>query len=320
MPARNTSIRSTHALLHTLGLRPRDCPYELSDGNGFGVLVPESFVGRMQRGNWYDPLLLQVLPQSEEALPQEGFVDDPVGDQDAMVVPGLIHKYRSRALVMTTTTCALHCRYCFRRNLPVSVARPDYRAIRRFVREHTEIDEIILSGGDPLMLSVRQLGTVMRGLSAIPTVRTVRVHTRVPVAAPHRVTAEVMDLLDRVGWSRTCVVVIHANCARELTGSAATAVSRLASRRVVVLNQAVLLKGVNDTADAQVALSRKLVALGVMPYYLHQLDRARGVGHFEVDERRGRRIMREVRQKLAGYAVPRYAREHPGAPSKTFLA
>jgi EF-P beta-lysylation protein EpmB len=264
-----------------------------------------------------DPLLLQTLAQGAEVAVQPGFSEDPVGDRQAARAPGLLHKYASRVLLMVSGVCAVHCRYCFRRAYPYDEApRTDEQwdaAIDVLAGDPT-IAEVIYSGGDPLTLGDARLARLTARLEAIPTLRRLRVHTRLPVVIPSRVTD---DLLDWLGGTRlAATLVIHANHAQELDGEVAEALGRLRRAGVTLLNQAVLLRGVNDSVDALAALSERLGDLGVIPYYLHQLDRVRGAAHFEVSLAEGRQIVEQLRRRLPGYLVPRYVRERPGDASK----
>ncbi|MBI1902295.1 MAG: EF-P beta-lysylation protein EpmB [Planctomycetia bacterium] len=283
----------------------------------FGLLVPRGFVARMQKGDPNDPLLRQVLPLDAETLDVPGFIADPVGDGDAKIAPGLLQKYAGRALLIVTGACAVHCRYCFRRHFPYSEAaergRPWEEAVAA-IRRDSAIHEIILSGGDPLTLSDGRLAALARRLAAIPHLTRLRIHSRLPIVLPERVCDEFLNWFAR---SRlTGVMVVHANHPAEIDDSVAAAFSRLASAGVPILNQAVLLRGVNDSSEVLAELCEKLADLRVMPYYLHQLDRVAGAAHFEVPQDEGLRIIAELRRRLPGYAVPRYVREVTGAPSK----
>jgi len=306
-------------MLADLRLDPNASPYELDLQPRFEFLVPGSYVARMQTGTWYDPLLLQVLPRAQETEPKTGYDADPVGDLHAMPVRGLLHKYRTRALISTTNTCAVRCRYCFRRELPPEAfiaVHTGFESVWEYIRARPRIEEVILSGGDPLMLPSDRLVSVFEALLAIPHVHTVRIHTRVPIVMPTRIDSRLLSILEHVDSERRCVVVVHANCAEELVHDCAETISRLRRTGVLLLNQSVLLRGVNDTVEALERLCRRLVALGVLPYYLHQLDRAKGAWHFEVPQERGRHLISQLRKLLPGYAVPRYVKEHPGEGCK----
>jgi L-lysine 2,3-aminomutase len=261
-----------------------------------------------------------VLPLSRELDYVPGFVTDPVGDAAATRQPGLLQKYQSRALLVTTGACAVHCRYCFRRHFPYDEGPRSIAAWQAAIDEiavDTSIHEVILSGGDPLTIIDDTLAELIDKLAAIPHVRRLRVHTRLPIMIPERVTAGLVGLL--TDTRLTPIVVVHANHANELDLPVAAALAKLSAAGIALLNQAVLLRSVNDTVEAQAALCERLVDLRVMPYYLHQLDRVAGAAHFEVPIEFGRNIVRELRARLPGYAIPRYVREVPGAASKSMI-
>jgi EF-P beta-lysylation protein EpmB len=287
---------------------------------GFPCLVPPSYLARIERGNPRDPLLLQVLPTGAEALPAPGFTADPVDEQTAALTPGLLQKYPGRALLIVTSACPVHCRYCFRRHFPYddrpSGAEPWEPALAA-LRADDSIEEIILSGGDPLTATDARLADLVAQLAAIPHLTRLRIHTRTPVMIPSRVTDELIAWL--TGSRLTPVMVLHANHVNELDADVATAIDRLRRAGVMLLNQAVLLRGVNDTIDAQCALSRRLIEIGVTPYYLHQLDRVAGAAHFEVAIDQGHALIAEMRRRLPGYAVPQYVQEQPGELHKVVL-
>lgn len=283
----------------------------------FPLLVPESFLARMRPGNPGDPLLRQVLPLDLEAEEVPGFTHDAVGDQDARKAAGLLQKYDGRALLITTGACAVHCRYCFRRHYPyVDDPRTlaDWEPALRVLREDPSIHEVLLSGGDPLMLTDARLGALIGQLEAIPHLRRLRIHSRLPIVLPERVTPELVHLLST--GRLTPILVVHANHPQELGGTCGDALRGLVRQGLTVLNQAVLLRGVNDDAEALYQLSEGLIDRGVIPYYLHQLDRVAGAAHFEVPEARGLELIAEMRRRLPGYAVPEYVREVAGAPFK----
>lgn len=288
----------------------------------FGLLVPRGYLARMRRGDPADPLLRQVLPLGDELQPAAGFTLDPVDDAAARRAPGLLHKYAGRVLLVVTGACAVHCRYCFRRHYPYddspkSLARWE-PALAEIAADPT-IDEVILSGGDPLVVVDELLEALVRRLEAIPHLRRIRIHTRLPIVLPSRVDAGLLRWFSSFGTRLTPICVMHANHANEFDAAAAAACDRLRRAGVMLLNQAVLLRGVNDTFEALAALSRRLVELGVVPYYLHQLDRVSGAAHFEVPEAVGLRLVEALRSQLPGYAVPRYVREVAGDESKRLL-
>lgn len=311
------AIRDPAVLIERLALGAEWIPSAERAARLFPLLVPESYLARMEPGNPHDPLLRQVLPLDAETHDTPGFVSDALDESSARRAPGLLQKYAGRALLITTGTCAVHCRYCFRRHYPYGDEprqmdhwEPAFGALAG----DASIHEVLLSGGDPLVLSDRRLAELCGRLEAIPHLRRLRIHTRLPIVLPDRVTPALVSLLQSTRL--TPVLVMHANHARELSGDCAAAVRTLVRAGLTALNQAVLLAGVNDTADAQTELCERLIDLGVVPYYLHQLDRVAGTAHFEVAEEAGRAIIAELRRRLPGYAVPQYVREEPGAAHK----
>ena len=314
------AVRDPDELCRLLDLPPVTARRAHPAARQFPLFAPRGFVARMRPGDANDPLLRQVLPRPEELSEAAGFVTDPVGDHAAVRQPGLLQKYRGRVLLIASGTCAVHCRYCFRRNFPYDAAPrsiEDWRPAIDEIAADATIHEVILSGGDPLMLVDAALAQLVEQIAAIPHVRRLRVHTRLPIVVPERVTDRLIVMLSK---SRlTPIVVVHANHANELDEHVANSLAKLADAGIVLLNQAVLLAGVNDTAEAQAALCERLVDLHVMPYYLHQLDRVNGAAHFEVPVEAGRHIIRQLRERLPGYAVPRYVQEVAGAANKTIL-
>lgn len=286
----------------------------------FPLLAPRGYVRRMRRGDPHDPLLRQVLPLEDELADLPGFVADPVGDAAAERSPGLLHKYTGRVLLVTTGACAVHCRYCFRRHFPYELAPKGVEAWRdalRLIAADNSIHEVILSGGDPLTLVDETLAELTEQIAEIPHIRRLRIHTRLPIMIPERVTDELLAWL--TGTRLTPVVVVHANHAMELDASVARAAERLATSGVMLLNQAVLLRGVNDSVQALSELSERLLDLRITPYYLHQLDRVAGAAHFGVPVAEGKQILEALRSRLSGYAVPKYVQEIAGEPSKSAI-
>ena len=306
-------------LVALLGLDPALIGPARQAAARFGLRVPRGFIGRMRRGDPDDPLLRQVLPLGAELDAAEGFVSDPVGDLASAAAPGVLHKYDGRALLVTTGACAVHCRYCFRREFPYGEhVGGRGRAALAAIAADSSLREVILSGGDPLSLSTARLAELSSALEAMPHLQRLRIHTRQPIVLPERVDAA---LLDWLGQQRLqTVIVIHANHAAEIDAAVAAALAALAARGATLLNQSVLLAGVNDTIEALESLSERLFAVGVLPYYLHLLDRVRGAGHFEVPQARAIALVDALRHRLPGYLVPRLVREEPGAGSKTPVA
>jgi EF-P beta-lysylation protein EpmB len=286
----------------------------------FPLLVPRGFVARMTPGDPRDPLLLQVLPREAEHAAAAGFTADPLEEARALVAPGLVRKYAGRALLLAAGGCAVNCRYCFRREFPYgeSGATPaGVAAAVEAIAADDSIHEVILSGGDPLLLDDVRLGRLVDDLASLPHVRRLRIHSRLPIVLPARITAELVAVLSSTRLA--CVVVVHANHPAELDGAVADGVAALAEARPLLLNQSVLLAGVNDSVDVLRALSERLIEIGVVPYYLHLLDRVRGTAAFAVDDSRAIAIHGRLREVLPGYAVPRLAREVPGDPAKVWL-
>ena len=285
---------------------------------GFRLRVPKAYIAKMRKGDIDDPLLRQVLPLMDENS-SDG-VTDPVGDLDAMQVPGLLHKYHGRVLLLTTGACAVHCRYCFRRHFPYGVANParsEWRQALDYIRDRDDITEVILSGGDPLVLDNAKLGEILQQLERIPHLKWLRIHSRLPVVLPARIDAPLLQLFNRSRFRIT--MVIHANHASELTNIEATALRALSESGVTLLNQSVLLKGVNDHIEALESLSKSLYEVSVLPYYLHLLDPVRGAMHFEVPRHRATALHAQLQTRLPGYLVPRLVQEIAGAGSKTAI-
>lgn len=330
--AMRRAIRSVAELRQRVGLPPESAGIAAAERD-FPTFVPLEFLDRIRPGDPRDPLLMQVLPSVEETLATGGFVSDPVGDSAARVAPQVLQKYFGRALVVTTGVCGVHCRYCFRREFDYSPAgstgiaqdnhrspddatlddRPWARSID-YLRKNDSIDEVILSGGDPLTLSDGRLDRLIGELESIAHVRRLRIHSRMPIVIPQRITA---PLVDRLRASRLATwMVIHCNHAQEIDPAVDAAIAQMVDAGIPVLNQAVLLAGVNDDASILATLCRELVNRRVQPYYLHQLDRVRGAAHFEVPVERGKALVEAIRAELPGYAVPTYVTEIEGAKSK----
>jgi EF-P beta-lysylation protein EpmB len=315
-----TAIRDPVELCRVLSLPPEYEPAAVRAAELFPVFVPRRFAAKMKPGDPHDPLLCQVLPLRDELTNAPGFTADPVGDVPATLAAGLIQKYHGRVLLITTGACAVHCRYCFRRHFPYSTtprSLADWQPALDLIAADSTVEEVLLSGGDPLTLVDGQLAQLAGRLAEVPHVRRLRVHTRLPILIPERVTRKLLAWLR--GTRLVPLVVVHANHPAELDAPVAAALGRLVDAGIPVLNQAVLLRGVNDDVEVLAELCRRLVNLRVMPYYLHQLDRVAGAGHFEVPIEQGRRLVARIRELLPGYAVPRYVQEIGGAPAKTVL-
>lgn len=326
------AVRSGDELLRRLGLNPEELStqqmlqtagIQFPDQDTlrrFPVLVPENFLARMTPRDLHDPLLRQVLPLGDESRVVDGFVHDAVGDLDARRTPGVLQKYAGRVLLIATSACAIHCRYCFRRDYPYSeVPRrlQDWQPALDEIASDASITEVIFSGGDPLMLNDSRLQVLCSAIDQIPHVERIRFHTRLPIVLPSRVTQELRALL--TGLRAQPIMVVHANHGNELVGDCVPALQSLVRSGIPVLNQAVLLAGINDTLDALETLCRRLINIGVMPYYLHQLDRVSGTAHFEADRAKGQQLIQQLAARLPGYAVPRFVQEIAGEPNKTAL-
>jgi EF-P beta-lysylation protein EpmB len=287
----------------------------------FPLRVPRELVARMRHGDASDPLLRQFAPTADEVRQAAGWTVDPLAEAEASPVPGVLHKYRGRVLLIVTGACPVHCRYCFRRHFPYgehALSEEGQERAIDYVRADTSIREVILSGGDPLSLDDDALAALEAKLSDVPHLRRLRIHTRWPIAIPARVNAA---LLDWLGGSRLRpLIVVHANHPAEIDDGVVAALGSLRGRGLTVLNQSVLLRGVNDSADVLCALSESLDGAGVLPYYLHLLDPVEGAAHFAVGEVEARELVRSVAARLPGYLVPRLVREEAGSPAKTLLA
>ncbi len=311
------AITDPLALLDFLQLDKNHFPECQQAGDDFKLKVPLSYARKMEPKNPHDPLFLQVMAQGKELFPSPGFVDDPVGDQTATMSPGLLHKYHGRVLLITTAACAVHCRYCFRRHFPYHEHQAIPAASIDYIRQHQEISEVILSGGDPLLLSDEKLAGLMDQLHTIGHLKRLRIHTRLPVVLPARITSSLIELLR--GSPLRVSMVIHANHANEIAADERHVLQQLSLAGISLLNQSVLLAGINDDADSLCQLSEQLFDAGVLPYYLHQLDRVAGAAHFSVTDTQALGLMAEMRRRLPGYLVPRLVREKPGEISKTPL-
>lgn len=286
----------------------------------FKLRVPRAFVDKMRVGDPLDPLLLQVLPHHLELEQHAGYVTDPLGEEAANQLPGVLHKYKSRFLLTLTGACAVHCRYCFRRHFPYQANLPkenDWLAMQQYLLDHPEINEVILSGGDPLTLSNRKLALWFERLESLPQIKTLRIHSRVPIVIPHRIDDEFLQLLANRKFQ--IVLVVHANHANELDDFTCAQLKSVAAQQIWVFNQAVILNKVNDSAACLVDLSQRLFQAQVMPYYLHVLDKVQGAHHFDMQPEKIDLIYQELLASLPGYLVPKLVREIAGENNKTPL-
>jgi EF-P beta-lysylation protein EpmB len=311
------AIRDPRELLRQLGLDPVELGVSDEAAGQFAVRVPQGFAARMRHGDRHDPLLHQVLPITDELKIVPGFSLDAVGDGAAKKATGVIQKYRGRALLVTTGSCAINCRYCFRRHFDYgteNAAREGWRDAVDAIAQDPDIDEVILSGGDPLSLATHKLVELTQALRQIPHLRRLRIHSRLPVVLPERVDDELVQWLGSLPWP--VAFVIHANHANEFDATVDAAMARLREAGATLLNQAVLLRGVNDSIEALQALSERSFAAGVLPYYLYQVDRVEGVAHFEVDDDTAKDLHAQLTARLSGYLVPKLVREISGDSSK----
>ncbi|GAB3513389.1 EF-P beta-lysylation protein EpmB [Pseudoxanthomonas daejeonensis] len=311
------AVRDPRELLAGLGLDAAAAGISDAAAASFPLRVPRGFIKRMRPGDLNDPLLRQVLPVGLEERVVPGFGLDAVGDGAAKKAEGVIQKYRGRALLVATGSCAVHCRYCFRRHFPYAeetAARDAWSAAVKAIAADPTIDEVILSGGDPLSLATPKLAELTARLAGIAHLKRLRIHSRLPVVLPERVDGELLQWLSALPWP--VAFVIHANHANEFDAQVDAAMARLRGAGVQLLNQAVLLRGVNDSVEALAGLSERSFAAGVLPYYLHQLDRVEGVAHFEVPDDEALSLHAALVARLSGYLVPKLVREVQGDTGK----
>jgi EF-P beta-lysylation protein EpmB len=312
------AISDPAELLHILELDPLLLPAARAAAALFPLRVPRSFVARMHKGDPNDPLLRQILPLGAETESVPGFVTDPVGDRAALKAPGVLHKYPGRVLLITTGACGVHCRYCFRRKFSYAAAGAgDWQPALDYLARDSSLSEVILSGGDPLVLSNRRLAELLIALAAIPHLQRLRIHSRQPVVLPERVDTGLLQLLSSSRLQ--LVMVLHANHPQEIDLAVTASLQRLTAAGVTLLNQTVLLKGINDSVAILAALSERMFKAGVLPYYLHVLDPVQGAAHFQVEEQQAVAIVEALRNSLPGYLVPRLVREEAGKSAKTLL-
>ncbi len=310
------SFRDLDALLEFCeidGLRT-----EIQANQEFTFRVTRYFASLIEKGNALDPLLLQVLPDAYELQMVDGYSEDAVGDRLSMPLPGLIHKYHGRVLLTLTGACAIHCRYCFRRHYPYSESNTDYcvnSEVVKYLSRHTEVNEVILSGGDPLMLSDQKLANLVTSLNQVPHIRSLRIHSRVLSVLPERVTQGLINTLHQ--FRGRVVFVTHINHPKEISEPNQTAFHLLSQQGYRLFNQSVLLKRVNDSPQTLAELSNKLFESHIIPYYLHRLDKVQGAAHFDLTAEESCRIYKQLRNRLPGYLLPAMVEELPGRASKT---
>ena len=307
-------------LCRYLHLSPDDLPISAAAAESFPLRVPLSFAACIEKGNAHDPLLRQILPINEELFNYQGYSNDPVGDIAAATQIGVLHKYHGRVLLINTGSCAINCRYCFRRNFPyadLQLSKQQEDAAIKTIQNDTSISEVILSGGDPLLLSESRLNRLIRQLDGIEHLKRIRIHSRLPIVLPARITDEFINTLTQS--PKQIIIVMHCNHANEINDRVIAAFNLLKNSAITLFNQSVLLKGVNDNAETLCELSEQLFSHGIIPYYLHLLDKATGTGHFEVSETEALGLIRQVQAALPGYLVPKLVKEQAGGASKQSL-
>jgi EF-P beta-lysylation protein EpmB len=313
-----TIIRDPQQLFEQLQLDLTKLPAAIQACQQFPLRVPQSYVARMEPGNPLDPLLLQVLPQGQELDYQPGFSTDPLEEANSNPRPGLIHKYHGRVLLVVSGGCAINCRYCFRRHFPYSDNNPGRKAWQdtlSYVADDPTISEVILSGGDPLAASDQLLSELVEQIAAIGHVKRLRIHSRLPIVIPQRIDDHCLQWLSNTRLQT--VMVVHCNHANEIDRQVGDSLLAMQRAGITVLNQTVLLKGINDSSDALCKLSEQLFRYGVLPYYLHLLDRVQGAAHFLIEEQEASTLLATLIKRLPGYLVPKLVRELPNQPAKT---
>lgn len=314
------AINKLDELLALLELNPNQLDATWQAMPSFPLRVPRGFVNRMRKGDANDPLLRQILPVTQELQVTPGFVLDPLQEKTSNPLAGLIHKYQGRVLLTTVGTCSINCRYCFRRHFPYSANNPGktgWDKVIAYIAADSSIKEVILSGGDPLVANDAYLQALCQKIAAISHVTTLRIHSRMPIVLPARITDSLVAMLKSLALN--IVMVTHCNHANEVDGAVEVALAKLKQAGITMLNQAVLLKGVNDRAEVLAALSEGLFKQGVLPYYLHLLDKVQGTAHFDVDVDTALALMKTLQEKLPGYLVPKLVREQPGQPHKVLV-
>lgn len=315
------AITSLPELIKHLGLPESLIEQGIEAQQSFKLLVPRPYLSRIEHGNLSDPLLLQILPSSAEMQTVLGYSKDPLEEADHNPQKAIVHKYKRRLLVITTGTCAVNCRYCFRRHFPYGdnqLAQAEWQSVIDYLKVHPDVNEVILSGGDPLMMKDALLANKVRQIEALPQIKRLRIHSRLPVVIPARVCDEMLDWINE---SRLDIIMVwHINHANEIDEELAQAAFKLKQAGVTVLNQGVLLKGINDTVEAQVNLSEAVFDAGILPYYMFTLDPVEGAAHFDITIEDAQKLMGKVAAELPGYLVPKLAKEIPGKTSKTVFA
>lgn len=310
-------VTNPEELLKLLLIEPNNYLQHFKARQLFPVRVPRPFIDKMVKGDINDPLLKQVMPLNSEFLITDGFTTDPLEEHDT-VAKGLLHKYKHRVLMIVKAGCAINCRYCFRRHFPYqdnSPSKADWQEALNYIAKHSEINEVIFSGGDPLMANDNHLHWLITQIENIPHVNRLRLHTRLPVVIPQRITPALVEALKNSRLKTT--IVLHINHSNEIDKALEDALEPLRVARIPLFNQSVLLKGINDNADTLVTLSEKLFDTGIQPYYLHMFDKVQGVAHFEVEEKNAVKIVNDTMAILPGFLMPKLVREIAGEANKT---
>ena len=313
-------ITDPKELLHILSLDINKKPVSLSALSQFSLKVPRPFVKAMQRENWNDPLLLQIWPSKQEEIGLSGYTSDPLHEVKFNPVAGILHKYQARVLLTAAPHCAIHCRYCFRRHFDYqsnTPSRDDWSKSLNYIKADPSIQEVILSGGDPLAISDRQLLWLIQELESISHLKILRIHTRIPIVLPQRVTPELTTILNQTRFD--VVMVVHCNHSQEISTYVIEGIEALRQSKITLLNQSVILADINDDPEILKKLSYALFSLSILPYYLHLPDKVMGTSHFSVPSDKAIRIINSLRKELPGYLVPILVQEEPGALSKTRL-
>jgi len=315
--ALTNAVTNVQELCDILNLDSHPLQNQWIHHSAFSLRVPRSFVARMEKGNPSDPLLMQVLPLTQELELSPHYCQDPLQEKQSNPVPGLLHKYYGRVLLIAASGCAIHCRYCFRRNFPYEDNSPGlsgWRPALDYIAKDSTISEVILSGGDPLILKDNYLAHLIEQLASIPHLKILRIHTRLPIVLPERITDSLITALTASRLQP--VVVTHCNHPRELDRHVEQALKALRQANITLLNQFVLLRGINDNPDTLITLCQQLFFNGVLPYYLNLLDPVQGTEHFAVSTEEGQQLIQSIRARLPGYLVPKLVREVPGETSK----
>ncbi|MBF0264005.1 MAG: EF-P beta-lysylation protein EpmB [Gammaproteobacteria bacterium] len=317
LTSKKTICTDINELLELLSLNKAQVNYSDKIHQDFSLRVPYSFIAKMEKGNPYDPLLLQILPRIAELEQASRYEFDPLKERDYIDDNGLIQKYQARLLLMPTSACGIHCRYCFRRHFPYHEQAINKQNIENQIiqiQKKSDIKEVILSGGDPLLLSNKNLGKILTRLNKLSQLQYLRIHTRQLIVEPKRIDDELISIFKSL--TKPLTIVFHCNHANELDSEVQQKLQQLKFNNIQLLNQSVLLKGINDSVESLSDLSERLLQYGVLPYYLHQLDKVIGTGHFEVSDQHAIMLIQQLKTRLPGYLVPKLVRETPGAAYK----